>query len=152
MTTTVYVLRLKSGKYYVGKTNNVERRLEEHLSGGGAAWTRKYKPISVEKTFPNAGSFDEDKITKEYMGKHGIENVRGGTYVSVVLDEYHKAVLTQEIWSATGCCTRCGRKGHFVKNCYAETTVDGEEFEEDEDEDEEDEDDDEDEDEEEEEY
>jgi predicted GIY-YIG superfamily endonuclease len=142
MSTTVYVLRLQHGKYYVGKTDDVQRRFQQHQNGRGSGWTQKYPPIAIEKTYPRAGPFDEDKVTKEYMAKHGIDNVRGGTYVSVELDEYQTEVLKQEIWSATDCCTRCGRKGHFVKDCYARSTVNGEEFE-DEDEDEEDEDDDE---------
>jgi predicted GIY-YIG superfamily endonuclease len=135
MSTTVYVLRLQQGKYYVGKTDDINRRFEQHLSGRGAAWTRKYMPIALEKKIKNAGAFDEDKVTKEYMAKHGIENVRGGTYVSVELDEYQTEVLKQEIWSATDCCTRCGRKGHFVQDCYARSTVNGEEFEDEEEED-----------------
>jgi len=141
MSTTVYVLRLQSGKYYVGKTDDVQRRFQQHQNGRGSAWTQKYPPIAIEKTIRNASAFEEDKVTKEYMSKHGIENVRGGTYVSVELDEYQTEVLKQEIWSATDCCTRCGRKGHFVKDCYARSTVNGEEFE-DEDEDEDDDDDD----------
>ena len=30
---TVYVLRSKNGKLYKGFTNNIERRLKEHISG-----------------------------------------------------------------------------------------------------------------------
>ena len=123
---TVYVLRLRSGKYYVGKTDNLDRRIEQHMSGRGAAWTQKYKPVAVEKTYKNAGQFDEDKVTKEYMAKYGIENVRGGTYVSVELDESQEDAVQKEIRGATDCCTRCGRKGHFVKDCYARTVKDEE--------------------------
>jgi cellular nucleic acid-binding protein len=154
---TVYVLRLSSGKFYVGKTDNVDRRFQQHVSGSGPSWTRKYKPIAIEKTIRNASPFEEDKETKEYMNKYGIDNVRGGTYVTEILDDFQRQALTEELWQANGCCTRCGRKGHFVKDCYAKTTVEGNQFEEDneeedddeeeEDEDEEEEDDEEDEDE-----
>ena len=64
MTTNIYVLRLRSGKYYVGKTDNVEKRFQDHMSGSGASWTRKYKPIAIERVIKNASHFEEDKVTK----------------------------------------------------------------------------------------
>ena len=154
MSTTVYVMKLASGKYYVGKTENLDERIDQHISGRGAAWTQKYKPVSVDKVIKNASSFDEDKLTKEYMAKHGIDNVRGGVYVKEKLDYSQKEAIQKEIWGATDCCTSCGRKGHFVKDCYTKNKVGGKkkagsnEDEDDEDEGEEDEDEDEDEDEE----
>lgn len=125
MSTTVYVLRLQSGKYYVGKTDNVERRFQQHQSGRGSAWTHKYAPISIEKTYPNASHFDEDKVTKEYMAKYGIENVRGGTYVQIEMSDFHRESLKEAIWGAKDLCTQCGRAGHFVKDCYAKTDASG---------------------------
>ena len=45
MGTTIYVLKLKGGKYYVGRTDkNAIVRFKEHQVGKGSAWTRKYKP------------------------------------------------------------------------------------------------------------
>ena len=153
MSTTVYVMKLASGKYYVGKTDNLDQRIDQHMSGRGAVWTQKYRPISVEKVLKNASHFDEDKVTKEYMAKYGVENVRGGTYVKEKLDYTQKETLQKEIRNATDCCTRCGREGHFVQSCYAKTAVttkkgrkddDDEDDEDDEDEDEDEDEDDED--------
>lgn len=126
MTTTIYILKCQSGKYYVGKSDNPTKRFQEHLSGKGSAWTRKYKPIAIEATYPNSSDFDEDKYTKEYMSKYGFQNVRGGTYVTVDLDEFQMEALKRELWGAKNCCTQCGREGHFVKSCYAKTDVFGE--------------------------
>jgi predicted GIY-YIG superfamily endonuclease len=131
MTTQIYILRLQCGKYYVGKSDNPMSRYQEHLIGIGSAWTRKYKPIAVDKIIDNASHFDEDKYTKEYMAKYGIDNVRGGTYVEIELDDLQKESLNREIWSAQNKCTRCGRLGHFVKDCFANTTIDGDTFEDD---------------------
>ena len=114
-------------------------RYQQHLSGSGSAWTRKYKPISLEKTIANVSSFEEDKVTKEYMSKYGIDKVRGGSYVEIELSEFHTAALKMEIWAAKDLCTQCGRSGHFVKNCYAKSDASGNKIEyenEDEDEDE----------------
>ncbi len=91
-------------------------------------WTKKYTPISLEKTIANASHFDEDKITKEYMATYGIENVRGGSYCAFDLNDFQMEALNREIWGAQNKCARCGRDGHFEKSCYAKTDVDGTEF------------------------
>lgn len=130
MSTNIYILKLRSGKYYVGKSANPMERYQQHLDGKGSAWTKKYKPVSLEKVISNVSPFDEDKYTKEYMKKHGIENVRGGAYVTEELDEVQEESLKRELWAATDKCTRCGRAGHFVSACHARTDVSGNEFEE----------------------
>jgi predicted GIY-YIG superfamily endonuclease len=124
-TTNIYVLRLEGGRYYVGKSDNLEQRKQQHLNGTASVWTRKYKPISVEKIIPNASPFDEDKYTKEYMSKYGIDKVRGGSYVQIELSDFQTESIKTEIWGAKDLCTQCGRSGHFVKNCHAKTDVSG---------------------------
>jgi predicted GIY-YIG superfamily endonuclease/ribosomal protein S14 len=123
MSTNIYILRLEGGRYYIGKTDNLERRKQQHINGTASAWTKKYKPVGVEKIIPNVSSFDEDKYTKEYMSKYGIDKVRGGSYVQMELSEAQKDSIKLEIRGATDKCTRCGREGHFVKNCYAKTEL-----------------------------
>ena len=118
-TTNIYVLKLAGGKYYVGKSENPQQRFQQHLAGSGSSWTRKYKPIAIEKVIPNCSPLDEDKYTKEYMMKHGMDNVRGGTYVEIKLDDFQQEALSREFWSARDACMRCGRPGHFVKDCKA---------------------------------
>ena len=124
-TTNIYILRLEGGRYYVGKSDNVMKRYQQHLNGSGSAWTRKYKPISLVKIIENASPFEEDKLTKEYMAKYGIDKVRGGSYVELELSEFHIEALKMEIWAAKDNCIQCGRPGHFVKDCYAKTDVSG---------------------------
>lgn len=113
----IYVLSLSEGKYYVGKTKNLSTRLEFHMKGLGSAWTIKYKPISVVEEFLCKSIFDEDKTTKEYMAKYGIDNVRGGAYTQIVLPEFDKILLQKEINHAHNKCVRCGKFGHFVMQC-----------------------------------
>jgi hypothetical protein len=123
MYTTIYILRLEGGRYYVGKSDNVASRYQQHLKGSGSAWTRKYKPIAIAKTIENASPYDEDRYVKEYMDIYGIQNVRGGSYIQIDLTDAQKDALKMEIRGASDKCTRCGREGHFVKDCYAKTEV-----------------------------
>ena len=125
MTTNIYVLRLQGGKYYVGKSDNVMHRYQEHLSGRGSVWTKMFKPIALEKTYENVSPFQEDAVTKEYMERYGIDKVRGGSYCQIELDDFQKECLTREIWGAKDKCSNCGRSGHFVKDCHAKTDVSG---------------------------
>jgi predicted GIY-YIG superfamily endonuclease len=137
-TTNIYVLKLERGKWYVGKAANVEARYQQHLNGQGSSWTKKYAPVELAETLRNVSPFEEDKKTKELMAKYGIQNVRGGTYVTDELTPDQILGVKQEIWGAKDCCTRCGRSSHFVKKCVAQTDVDGDSiYDEDEDEDDE---------------
>jgi predicted GIY-YIG superfamily endonuclease len=103
--TNVYVLKLEGGRRYVGKSANIPRRLEQHFSGNGSVWTKKYKPVSVEKVLTNVSDSYENKITKEMMSKHGVDKVRGGSYTAEKLSKgqkYHleKAIKTPSYSSA----------------------------------------------------
>lgn len=135
MSTNIYVLKLEGGNYYIGKSDDVNTRYQQHLKGFGPAWTRKNRPVLLEKTIENVSPFEEDKITKEYMSKYGIDKVRGGSYCQIDLSEFHTEALKMEIWGAKDLCSQCGRSGHFVKDCYASKDVYGKsiEYEEDED-------------------
>ena len=116
----IYILLLEQQKYYIGKTNIPIFRIKDHFnqdSQNGAAWTRKYKPVEVEKIIPNCDNFDEDKITKIYMKKHGINNVRGGSYVKISLDQNQITFLEKEIFAAENSCFHCGQIGHFIATC-----------------------------------
>ena len=116
--TNIYILKLKDNKYYVGKSKDPEKRFLEHVDGNGSTWTAKYEPIEILKVIKDASPFDEDKFVKEYMSIYGVKNVRGGSYVKEVLEEKDLNTLQKEIRNATDCCTKCGNKGHFVKDCY----------------------------------
>uniref|UniRef100_A0A6C0LH66 GIY-YIG domain-containing protein n=1 Tax=viral metagenome TaxID=1070528 RepID=A0A6C0LH66_9ZZZZ len=121
----IYILKLRGGKYYIGKTRNIEKRWDEHITGRGSGWTKKHKPISLITTIKSTSHFDEDKYVKEYMAKYGIENVRGGTYSKIDLDATSIALLEKEIRHSKNLCTRCGRDSHYIKDCYASTDIDG---------------------------
>jgi hypothetical protein len=127
----IYILRLEQGKYYVGKTNNPQFRIESHFNSNGSAWTRKYKPIETIKLISNCDDYDEDKYTRIYMDKYGIQNVRGGSYVQIELDTSTINHLQQMSNGTNNKCFICSKEGHFAKDCqenaYWETESDGSE-------------------------
>lgn len=50
---------MKQDKYYVGKSNNIDFRIEDHFDSSGSSWTKKYKPIEVMEILPNCDDYDE---------------------------------------------------------------------------------------------
>lgn len=122
----LYVLQLADGKYYVGKTADVKRRVEEHMKGGGSEWTKIHKPVKVVETRRIKDEHDENNTTKDYMKKYGIDNVRGGSYSQVSLPSSHRSVLTTEFRGNSNACFRCGNTGHYARDCDAEGDNDSE--------------------------
>lgn len=81
----IYILELEQSKYYVGKTNHPDFRLDQHFTNHGSEWTILYKPVKVLRLIPNCDDYDEDKYTRIYMDKFGIDHVRGGSFCTIKL-------------------------------------------------------------------
>lgn len=113
MTTNVYALKLADGKYYIGKSDNVDQRIRSHFSGSGSTWTREHKPVKIMEVRENVSRF-------EYMDKYGIDNVRGGAYTQVNLPEESHEALQREIRGSNDVCFKCNRAGHWASQCYSE--------------------------------
>ncbi len=113
----VYVLQLANNKYYVGKTTDVMKRFNEHKSGSGSAWTKLHAPKKILECRPLNNDHDENNLTKDYMKKYGIENVRGGAYTQTSLPDHVKTVLNTELRSNKDTCYKCGEAGHFANAC-----------------------------------
>ena len=84
-----YVLLCEDSKIYVGKSQDINRRLRQHWKGKGALWTRLFPPIRVLEIRPNDV---EVATTIEYFKQHGMR-VRGGPWCQVRLK-----ALPQKIW------------------------------------------------------
>jgi hypothetical protein len=120
----VYVIRCQLGKYYIGKTyKTVCERFIQHCNGEGSAWTRRFKPIEIVESIENCSEFDEDKYTKIYMAKYGFDNVRGGSYCQLSLEDYQITNINREIWNAENRCIGCGDDTHYIRNCKPPTVI-----------------------------
>ena len=113
----IYSLKLQSGKYYIGKTESPNFRLEYHFASSGSAWTKKYKPISIYQLIPDMSDHDEQRITQEYMNKYGIDNVRGGPWCKVVLSDEERLFIQNLLDGENDKCYQCGSSDHFAKDC-----------------------------------
>lgn len=122
MNRTIYVLVLENGKYYVGSTRKpIAKRIQEHKNGYGSEWTKLHRPITVGKCClqftAEKHKLDEDTLVEQFMHKHGINNVRGGSYSQIRLPMYQIRTIERKFIHADNACHTCFRSGHFAKNC-----------------------------------
>ena len=112
----IYVLKLQKNRFYIGKTEDPQFRLESHNTGNGSAFTKKYKPLQIHEIIPNQKDHDEQRVTQEYMAKYGIDNVRGGPWCKIDISE-HENAIKQIINSEKDICYKCGKPGHYANKC-----------------------------------
>jgi hypothetical protein len=88
----INVVQLENNKYFISSEsiNNNENKNK-------IEWTTINWPLSIIDKIKSNDKFDEDKITKKYMAKYGIENVRGGSYINTVLEEWQIKSLEHEL-------------------------------------------------------
>jgi len=81
----IYKIECAGGKKYIGKTANIDKRMDQHFSGNGSKVTQKFKPKSATVIDSCPGYFSdklEQKHTEQEIKKHGYSNVRGGKYTN----------------------------------------------------------------------
>ena len=113
----LYVLKLNTDKYYIGKSENVKTRIESHFIGEGSVWTKLYKPLELVETIETENPYDEDALTLLYMEKYGIDNVRGGQWCQISLSSEQKKYIHSSFTAGQDRCYKCNNTGHFSRNC-----------------------------------
>lgn len=120
--TFVYVLTLADNKYYIGKTDDVNKIHKIHFTNTidtiytpkSSLWTGIYRPLSIDVIYENTD--DDTKITLEYMDKKGIDNVRGGSFSEIYLSKEKKDFINQ-LLNKSSRCHFCGSSDHLIENC-----------------------------------
>ena len=65
----------------------------------GSEWTSYYKPVKTIEIIESFDDFDEDKYTIKYMSLYGIDNVRGGSFCDLNLNDTYISILSKMIKS-----------------------------------------------------
>ena len=124
----VYVLVLDDGTRYVGKSDNMSSRIDQHLGGAGAsAWCAKGGTARARREAPCTPPMRdlnlwEQKETVEQMLRHGCNRVRGWEFTQCApLTRGQLATLESLVFGSRDACRKCGRAGHFAARCYATT-------------------------------
>lgn len=96
----LYVLELSNGKFYVGQSQDPDRRIRKHFSGSGSEWTRQHPPVKelmrkcLEDVDYRAGELAENEVVLELMRQHGYENVRGGFFSNTSVEHVEKGLIS----------------------------------------------------------
>jgi predicted GIY-YIG superfamily endonuclease len=93
----VYVLELVDGKWYVGVTTDMEKRMDSHVYKRKTRWIKIYRVVGLHEKvqidriigeeYTKTVHRVEDKKTLEIMKKYGWDNVRGGRWTDPSLSE-----------------------------------------------------------------
>jgi len=110
----IYIIELTNNKYYIGKSTYQNITINDDFKND---WTTLYPPKTILKIISNCDDFDEDKYTIKYMKKYGIDNVRGGSFNNIILDETHLHTIKRMINNGTNACYYCGGMDHYIKDC-----------------------------------
>ena len=73
----VYVLKNKEGKIYIGQTDDLARRVEEHNDPDGHGYTSKYQPwvlVYQEELTSRQKAMGREKYLKTGVGREWIRN------------------------------------------------------------------------------
>lgn len=118
----VYVLEDCNGRVYVGKSNNISRRICEHKSGNGTSFLDK-RSITQIMNLTDGSAQDleswERSETLAQMHRKGINNVRGWMFTTATLSDSQQEDAFKQVCEKFDLCRKCGHNNHFAVNCFA---------------------------------
>ena len=126
----VYVLRVDDSTrarpfFYVGKADNIERRIKQHADGDGAYCIAGEQFTRVEPltkgSVDDMESWERNEVLTR-MHEFGIDNVRGWMYTFKNMPIEQKVSAFDQVCEKFDFCRKCGRNSHFVRDCYRMST------------------------------
>lgn len=100
----LYILELSNECYYVGLTSNIKKRMDEHVNGKGAEWTRLNTPLRLIYSINTGTKYAceaekmENEATVLLMLKYGINKVRGGVYTQTEQKLVEAQLRAHGVW------------------------------------------------------
>lgn len=117
------MLRLKTGKYYIGKSKDTTKRVDQHARSSELSCAFVIANGGVEKVLECETPPNDDLSTWERnetihrMLLHGFDNVRGSMFTSEDLTAVDCEIIERLVIDTCDMCRRCGHSGHFVNSC-----------------------------------
>ena len=132
MSKTIYVILLEQNKYFVYSTDTAEyfdntmfdygESVDQHVDEvikmeieNLFEFPRIYRPVQIVETTWVTDVLEIDKTVKKYMMSYGVDNVRGGSYLSPILPDYQYRALQTEL-SAKENIQNEEKMRHFLYN------------------------------------
>lgn len=121
----VYVIELQNGFFYVGKSFDIQRRIQQHVHGKdmSSSWCVKHGPMVAVHPPMTQHTVDMDTWERDEtiarMMRHGFHCVRGWQILDVheTLSAGSFHTLRNLIMGSKDLCRCCGHFGHFAKDC-----------------------------------
>lgn len=93
----VYVVQCSKNKYFVGSSNMTQKAYFTYITENPNEWLKKYPPQKVIGKYAAKFVNDEDLITIQTMEKHGLFNVRGGSFSDLELTDVMVDIINKQI-------------------------------------------------------
>ena len=99
----VYVLALEEGRFYVGHTNDIYRRICQHFCGQGSVYTKTFKALRVVSV-QEGGLATEKAVFAQMCAQKGFENCRGAGYTKVQMNspDWYRQAKDYKAWKMEG--------------------------------------------------
>jgi predicted GIY-YIG superfamily endonuclease len=113
----LYILELTCGKYFVGKSRNVEHTYAYYECGFGPKWIQTYNPVRIVETRPITGDKDVLNATLALMKTHGLDSVRHYGCGEMRLPDEEERAIRFLMHAPSDACAKCHATGHTVEAC-----------------------------------
>ena len=127
MSVGVYTLQLNTGKYYVGKSENIEDRIAQHIAQTDkcAKFIKDNNGVKTQIELLTSVIEDlnlwEQQETLAQMLDKGFNNVRGWEFTNSNPLTYEECVSIKTLLFGSGdLCRKCGNPGHFAQDCKSQ--------------------------------
>ena len=119
----VYVLKSHTtGVSYVGKSLNVENRIDEHRRQNINDILTRETTVTLGSALDLESWERNEVLTRMYLD--GMESVRGWRYTRRGrLTPNEKVAARNDIMEKFDLCRRCGRDSHFADKCFARSAA-----------------------------